>query len=369
MSERSYRLGIVGFAHMHVNSLVDYFLELGDKVEWVACADTKPLTPSISEKPGTRKFNLRRTLDLTKIKKAYENYNEMLEKEKFDIVIFCPENSKHGEVAQALARKGINMITEKPMAASFSEAVRMAQVVKFYNVKLLVNWPTTWAASIRKAKELVESGEIGNIWQIKWRNLPSLGPLSHDEKEISDLEKNMEWWYQSETGGGALLDYCCYGACLSRWFFEDKAIGAFGIKANFTSHFGDVEDNAVIVTRFPKGMAILEASWSTVSNGGKEEGLKIFGTKGTITIVSRDTLYIYKEYGSDEPTKILDDLSLPENDNTPAKHFINHLEKDKPLHPTLDLEVNLDTMAILDAGIRSSKSGKMEFVNDINWDF
>ena len=369
MTQKSYRLGVIGFAHMHVNSLVDYFLELGDKIEWIACSDTEPLTPSLSEKPGTRKFNLRRTLDVTKIKKVYKNYNEMLEKEKFDIVIFCPENSKHAEVAQALAKKRINMITEKPMAASFSEAAQMARAVKIYDVKLVVNWPTTWAASIRKAKELIEDGEIGDIWQIKWRNLPSLGPLSHDDQEISDLEKGMEWWYQSQAGGGALLDYCCYGACLSRWFFGKKAIGAFGMKANFTSHFGDVEDNAAIVVRFPNGMAILEGSWSTVSNGGKEEGLKIFGTKGTITIVSRDTLYVYKEYASEKPTKVFDGLSLPSESNTPAKNLINHLEKGEPLHPTLDLEINLDAMAILEAGIRSSKSGKMEFINDITWNF
>lgn len=367
MSEKRYKLGIIGFAHMHVNSLVDYFLELGDKIEWMACADTRPLTPSISEKPGTRKFNLRRTLDLTGIKKVYDDYNEMLEKEEFDIVIFCPENSKHAEVAQALAKKGTNMITEKPMAASFSEAAKMVRAAKFYNVKLLINWPTTWAASIRKAKELVGNGEIGEIWQIKWRNLPSLGPLSHDEQEISDLEKSLEWWYQSRAGGGALLDYCCYGANLSRWFFNEKATAAFGIKANFTSHFGGVEDNAVIVARFPKGMAILEASWSTISNGVKEEGLRIFGTKGTITIVDKSTLHIYKEYASNKPSQIYENLSLPKDDNTPAKHFINHLEKNTPLHPTLDLEINLDAMAILDAGIRSSKSGKMEFVNDITW--
>jgi len=368
MNDKVYKLGIIGFAHMHVNSLVDYFLELGNKIEWVACADTKPLTFSISEKPGTRKYNLRKTIDVTNINKVYKDYREMLEKEEFDIVIFCPENSRHGEVAEALAKKGANMITEKPMAASLSEALKMARAVKKHDVELLVNWPTTWAASIRKAKELVEKGEIGDIWQIKWRNLPSLGPLSHGEYETG-LEKGSEWWYQSQAGGGALLDYCCYGACLSRWLFGEKAIGVFGLKANFTSHFGDVEDYAVIVTRFSKGMTILEASWSTVSNGGKEEGLKIFGTKGTITVVSKDTLHVYKEYGSEEPTKTFSKLVIPKESDTPAKHFLNHLEKDEPLHPTLDLEINLDTMAILDAGIRSARSGKMEFVNDVNWNF
>ena len=37
----TYRLGAIGFAHMHVNSLLDRFAELPN-VEWVACADTVP---------------------------------------------------------------------------------------------------------------------------------------------------------------------------------------------------------------------------------------------------------------------------------------------------------------------------------------
>ncbi len=37
------------------------------------------------------------------IPKAYDDYREMLEKEEFDLVIFCPENAKHGDVAEAIA--------------------------------------------------------------------------------------------------------------------------------------------------------------------------------------------------------------------------------------------------------------------------
>ena len=45
---KTYRLGIIGFAHMHVNGLIDSFAALSN-VEWVACADTHPAVPSISE--------------------------------------------------------------------------------------------------------------------------------------------------------------------------------------------------------------------------------------------------------------------------------------------------------------------------------
>ena len=47
-SGKSYRVGVIGFAHMHVNELVDRFIATG-RADIVACADTQPRTPSIRE--------------------------------------------------------------------------------------------------------------------------------------------------------------------------------------------------------------------------------------------------------------------------------------------------------------------------------
>ena len=138
---RTYRLGVLGFAHMHVNALMDRFAELPN-VEWVACADTVPAVPTISEARSTRKANVRRAQEHTGIPKVYEDYREMLETEAFDIIIFCPENARHGEVAEAIAAAGAHMLTEKPMAASLSGALRMVRAASAAGVELMINWPT-----------------------------------------------------------------------------------------------------------------------------------------------------------------------------------------------------------------------------------
>ncbi|HHY97139.1 MAG TPA: Gfo/Idh/MocA family oxidoreductase [Firmicutes bacterium] len=362
-ANKIYRLGVIGFAHMHVNSLIDSFAELPD-VQWIACADTVPEVPSISTEPATRKANLRRALEVTGIPKAYDDYREMLDKEEFDILIFCPENARHGEVAEAIAAKGAHMLTEKPMAASLSEALRMARAARAAGVTLMVNWPTTWSPAIRKAKDLIDAGEIGDIWEVKWRNGASMGPLAYGQK-ISPAEKGAEWWHQAKPGGGALLDYCCYGACLSRWYLGKPAVAAYGLKANLLSHYGDAEDNAVIAVRFPSAVAILEGTWTTFHTG-IPTGPIIYGSNGTI-VVDHSRVLVYKERGSSSPTNVFENLALPEGRDNPAKELIHHLETGEPLHPTLDLPVNLDAMAILDAGIRSAVSGKLELANDINW--
>ena len=97
----SYRVGVIGFAHMHVNELVDRFVQCG-RAPIVACADTEPRTPSRTRVEGSRYANLARALAAPGDPRAYRDYREMLDKEDLDIVIMCPENARHGEVAEAV---------------------------------------------------------------------------------------------------------------------------------------------------------------------------------------------------------------------------------------------------------------------------
>ncbi len=50
---KTYRLGVIGFAHMHINELMRRFAELPN-VEWVACADTVPVRPEKLDVRNTR---------------------------------------------------------------------------------------------------------------------------------------------------------------------------------------------------------------------------------------------------------------------------------------------------------------------------
>ena len=50
-----------------------------------------------------------------------------------------------------------------------------------------------------------------------------------------------------------------------------------------------------------------------------------------------------------------------------AREFIHHLETGEAVHPTLDMDFNVQVQAILDAGYRSTKSGKVELVENGAW--
>ena len=352
----SCRVGVIGFAHMHVNELVDRFVQCG-RARIVACADTEPRTPSRTTVEGSRHANLMRALAAAGEPSAYRDYREMLDKEELDLVIMCPENARHGEVAEAVASHGAHILTEKPMAARLDEARGMAAAASKAGVTLAVNWPITWLPQFRRLKELVDAAAIGEVWELKWRNGASLGPLAHRSLHpgsttiglVSDDEKSGEWWHQAEAGGGALLDYCCYGACLAAWLLPEPPLSVQCLKANLRSRYGDAEDNAAMLVRFPSAMAILEASWTTF-HSGIPNGPILYGSEGTI-VVDGDDILVYRDRGSKAPTLIERGSPTPEGRSNIAEEFLHHLETGEPMHPTLEAPMNLATMAILEAGI------------------
>ena len=126
---KSYRVGVIGFAHMHVNELVDRFAATG-RSPIVACADTVPRMPSLTRVEGSRQANLGRALALPSNPRRYEDYRELLAAERLDIVILCPENARHSEIAQEVAELGAHVVAEKPMAATLDGARSMAAAAR-----------------------------------------------------------------------------------------------------------------------------------------------------------------------------------------------------------------------------------------------
>ena len=158
MSQK-YRVGIIGFAHMHINSVAAQFGN-HPQVEMVACADTVTANPELRDAPYTRGWNVENALSNIGVPKVYEDYQEMLEVETFDIVICCSENATHADVVEACAMAGVNVCVEKPMASSLSHALRMVRACQSAGTKMVINWPATWSPGIRKAKELIDQGVL-----------------------------------------------------------------------------------------------------------------------------------------------------------------------------------------------------------------
>jgi predicted dehydrogenase len=361
---KKYRIAAIGFAHSHIDGNLKSFAQCGDRVEFVAAADVKPRVPSLSKERGTRIDELREAVELYGFKK-YDDYEKLLEENHIDIALVCCENALHPVVMENILRRGIHVVVEKPLAASMEGALRIARASRETGAQVITNWPTAWSPAVRAAKEIADSGEIGKLFKFTFRNVDSLGPLSYGQV-ITDTEKGREWWHQAGTGGGSLLDYCCYGACTSCWFTGQAPTAAYGLKANFDSPYGSAEDYANITVRFPGAVAILEGSWTTV-NSGVPAGPLLFGTKGTIVVRQDETVEVYKTRHAVKPDRVVTPDPLPKGRETLGEETLRHLDTGEALFPMLALPLNVAAVSILDTGSRSARSGKMELVNDAVW--
>jgi predicted dehydrogenase len=358
---------------MHVNNVLALFAQ-HPQVELAGCADTVPDRPELRNGPYTRGWNLEHALKDLGMPRRYDDYRELLAKERLDIVICTSENARHPQVVEACARAGAGVCVEKPMARSLSDALAMVRAVRTAGTAMLVNWPMTWEPAARKAKALIDAGAIGRVLEVKAR-LGHTGPLgsgarhagvSAEAAPLGAAELGAVWWHSRAAGGGAMLDFCSYGCMIARWFIGEPAVAAVGMRANLASPFGDADDNGAMIVRFPGAMGLFEGTWTTWDHG-VGGGPIVYGTGGTLVMERRDGKPVVREEHGGGKTAIHEAEPLPEGRHNIACEYVHHLDTGEPVHPTLDMIFNLDAMAILDAGVRSADSGKLETVDSAVW--
>ena len=153
--------------------------------------------------------------------------------------------------------------------------------------------------------------------------------------------------------------YCCYGSIVSYWMAGKPAVAAMGMRVNSIHALADAEDNAAMIVRYPDCYAVLEGTWTTYKSP------IVYGTKGAL--VGDYKTGKVQFYHTDGTVEDIENDPLPEELKDVACAYVHHMDTDKPIHYTAQPEFNLDAMAILDAGIRSSDSGKIELVNNLHW--
>ena len=369
MKKDKYRVVIVGFGHVHINDVAAHFAE-NERIDLCACADITPIVEELKFAPYTRKWNL----DFCSKKfnlKVYDNWLEMLDTEEADLCIVNSENAYHVEITHECARRGIGVCIEKPMATSLADGLKMVRSCQTYDTLLMINWPITWNPGMHMVKTLIDEGAVGEIIEVKTR-MGHTGPLGPGAKHrgieettapMTDVEKARTWWHQHSSGGGAMSDYCCYGGLLSYWFIGENPVSAMGMRINSITTMGDAEDNAVMCVRYPDCYAVLEATWTTYDHTFKSP--IVYGTKGAIVgDYKTGKVQIHHIDGSVENVV---NNPLPEKLTDVSFAYVHHMDTGEPMHFTLQPEFNLDVLAILDAGIRSANSNKMELVNNIKW--
>ena len=96
----------------------------------------------------------------------YSDYLELLKRESPDIVSICVPTHLHYAVAKSVIESGSHLLIEKPISHNIKEAEELVKMAKDAGVKLTVGHVERFNPAIRKLKDIVVAGKLGNITSI-----------------------------------------------------------------------------------------------------------------------------------------------------------------------------------------------------------
>jgi len=189
---------------------------------------------------------------------------------KVDIVIVSTTNDWLTPIGLYALEHGKHVLVEKPAARSVKEIVPFLKKAQQTSSKVKVGFNLRYHPALRKAREIVDSGEMGELMFLR-------GRYGHGGR----IGYEREWRANPEmSGGGELIDQGVHLIDIARWF-----LGEFIIAEGFHhTYFWDmpVDDNAFLLLRNEKKQAAwLHVSWTEWKN---MFSLEIYGKLGKIQI-------------------------------------------------------------------------------------
>lgn len=343
LSAKPLRIGIAGFTHDHVHQILRRPAK-GDVVIVGVAEPNRDLAMRY-----LKRYNLPESL-------WYPTLEAMIAATKPEAV--CAFNSiyEHKKVVEICAPKGIHVMVEKPLAVSTAHAEIMVRLAQKHKIHLLTNFETTWYASHQAAYNLIhDKNALGAIRKV----------VVHDghkgPKEIGCSQEFLSWLTDPiMNGGGAIIDFGCYGANLMTWLMKgERPLTVTAVTQQLKPEiYPKVDDEATIILTYPKAQAIIQASWNWPFD---RKDMKIYGQKGYIVCdkfpqmrtrlgdgTTRDAL---------EEKRELTALSAPYDD--PFSYFAAVVSGDIQSEKDLSsLEINQIVVEILEAAVQSAKTGK-----------
>lgn len=241
------RIGVVGLVHGHVEGLL-----------WQATQRKDIVIVGVFE-PDRALFDRMAAKYKLDASVYHASIEAMLDAGRPEAVSVMSSIRDHLAAVEACAPRGVHMLIEKPLAFSAADARRMEELSRVHGTLVLTNFETSWYASVREAKRLVDDGTRAPIRKMIFRH-GHKGP-----KEIGCSPEFLAWLTDPvQNGGGAIVDFGCYGAVLSTWLMNgERPTKIVASRATLKpSVYPNVDDDATIVLTYPTATAIIQASWA-----------------------------------------------------------------------------------------------------------
>jgi predicted dehydrogenase len=165
------KVGVIGYGYWGPNLVRNFAEAPSCQVAAVSDFDNKRLAVAQRRHPG-----IETTTD----------YRDLLNGANVDAIAIATPVSSHYELAMRALQAGKHVLVEKPLVATSEEAARLVNEASRRQRVLMVDHTFVFTGAVRKMKELVADGELGDVYYYDSVRV-NLGLFQHDVNVIWDL--------------------------------------------------------------------------------------------------------------------------------------------------------------------------------------
>jgi predicted dehydrogenase len=200
---------------------------------------------------------------------AYTSVQELLLGAEFDAAVVCTPPATHEHVVCTLLQSNKHVLCEKPLAVSAAQARRMLDAAQRQGVTLTMASKFRYASDVRKARELVTEGLIGDLVFV-------------ENAFTSHVDMSCRWNSDATiSGGGVLIDNGTHAVDILRYFLGN--LRDVQIIEGRRMQGLAVEDTVRLIVRNEQDViGSSDLSWSI--NTEMETFVRLYGSDGTILV-------------------------------------------------------------------------------------
>ncbi len=240
----------------------------------------------------------KKSIDKDCIIKKYTDYKKMLMENDIDLVAIATESGSHAEIALYCIELGINVIIEKPMAMSLSDADLIIESAERNKVKVSVCHQNRFNIAVQETIKAIKENRFGKL---------SHGSINIRWNRSENYYKQAKWRGTWAQDGGALMNQCIHGIDLLRWLFGESISEVYGVTRQQFHKYLETEDLGVAVVKFSNGAIATIEGTTNVYPENLEETLYIFGEKGTVKLGGKSTnsieIWDFKDFSVNDKRK------------------------------------------------------------------
>jgi predicted dehydrogenase len=277
--------------------------------------------------------------------KTTADYEEVVKDPGIDAVVIATPVSNHFPTAKKALEGGKHVLLEKPMTSTVDESEKLVELAEKKKKTLMVDHTFLYTGAVRKMKELVQSGELGDIYYFDSVRV-NLGLFQHDVNVIWDLAPH---------------DFSIMDFLLQK---DPEMVSAVGV-----CHLGDLENIAYVTVQYPGNLlGHLHVNWlapvkvrTTLIGGTKKmivyddnepsEKIKIYDKGVSYSDKKEDVYQMLVQYRSGD--MLAPKLEPSEALKLVSKEFTDSIDQDRK--PLTDGVAGLRVVKLLQSASESMK--------------